>query len=154
MGEVRGWTLEQRYRTQAPAYCGRFLRQVQPVHIGRLADVLRERLAEGELAEVLLADIILTGRLPTPAGPAAIWVVLEVSTTVDRRDVDRTQRRAALLRQARNARDDNEPTSSRAIRCLMVVSLPCCLTDQCGITSLENRVIASLTVAGSMSSLD
>jgi hypothetical protein len=101
MGEVRGWALEQRYRTQAPAYFRRFLRQVQPVHIGRLADVLRERLAEGELAEVLLADIILTGRLPTPAGPAAIWVVLEVSTTVDRRDVDRTQRRAALLRQAR-----------------------------------------------------
>src|SRR5207244_9970350 len=101
MGEVRGWTLEQRYRTHAPAYFGRLLRQVQPVDIGRLAEVLRERLAERELAEVLLADLILTGRLPTPPGPPEIWVVLEVSATVDRGDVERAQRRAALLRQAR-----------------------------------------------------
>jgi hypothetical protein len=101
MGEVRGWTLEQRYRTHAPAYFGRLLRQVQAVDIGRLAEVLRERLAEQELAEVLLADLILTGRLPTPPGPPEIWVVLEVSATVDRGDVERAQRRAALLRQAR-----------------------------------------------------
>jgi uncharacterized protein YoxC len=101
MGEVRGWTLEQPYRTHAPAYFGRLLRQVQAVDIGRLAEVLRERLAEQELAEVLLADLILTGRLPTPPGPPEIWVVLEVSATVDRGDVERAQRRAALLRQAR-----------------------------------------------------
>jgi uncharacterized coiled-coil DUF342 family protein len=101
MGEMRGWFLEDRYRARAPAYFGRFLRQVQPVHIGRLTDALRERLEEGELAEVLLSDLILTGRLPAPGGPQAIWVVLEVSTTVDRRDVERAQRRAALLRQAR-----------------------------------------------------
>jgi hypothetical protein len=101
MGEMRGWFLEERYRTHAPAYFGRFLRQVQPVHMGRLADALRERLEEGELAEVLLSDIILTGRLPTPGGPQAIWVVLEVSATIDRRDVEQAQRRAALLRQAR-----------------------------------------------------
>jgi cell division protein FtsB len=101
MAEMRGWFLEERYRTHAPAYFGRLLRQVQPVHMGRLADALKERLAEGELAEVLLADLILTGRLPTPAGPLAIWIVVEVSTTVDRRDVERAQRRAGLLRQAR-----------------------------------------------------
>jgi cell division protein FtsB len=101
MGQMRGWFLEERYRTHAPAYFGRFLRQVQPVHIGRLADALRERLEEGELAEVLLSDLILTGRLPTPGQPQAIWVVLEVSTTVDRRDIERAQRRAALMRQAR-----------------------------------------------------
>jgi hypothetical protein len=101
MGEVRGWTLEQRYRTHAPAYFGRLLRQVRPVDIGRLADALRERLEERELAEVLLADLILVGRLPTPSGPPEIWVVLEVSTMVDRGDVERVQRRAALLRQAR-----------------------------------------------------
>jgi hypothetical protein len=65
MSAIRDWFLEERYRTHAPAYFGRFLRQVQPVHIGRLADALRERLAEGELAEVLLADLILTGSLPT-----------------------------------------------------------------------------------------
>jgi hypothetical protein len=101
MGEVRGWTLEQRYRTHAPAYFGRLLRQVQAVDIGRLAEVLRERLAEQELAEALLADLILSGRLPTPPGPPEIWVVLEVLATVDRGDVERAQRRAALLRQAR-----------------------------------------------------
>jgi cell division protein FtsB len=61
MAEMRGWFLEERYRTHAPAYFGRFLRQVQPVHMGRLADALRERLAEGELAEVLLADLNRAG---------------------------------------------------------------------------------------------
>jgi hypothetical protein len=101
MSAIRDWFLEERYRTHAPAYFGRFLRQLQPVQFGRLADALRERLAEGELAEVLLSDLILTGCLPTPGRPQAIWVVLEVSTTVDRRDVERAQRRAALLRQAR-----------------------------------------------------
>jgi hypothetical protein len=101
MSAIRDWFLEERYRTHAPADFGRFLRQVQPVHIGKLADALWERLADGELAEVLLSDLILTGRLPTPAEPSAIWVVLEVSTTVDRRDVEWAERRAALLRQAR-----------------------------------------------------
>jgi hypothetical protein len=101
MGEVRGWTLEQRYRTHAPAYFGRFLRQVQTVDLGNLADALRERLEEREVAEVLLSDLILTGRLRTPARLPEIWVVLEVSTTVDRGDVERAQRRATLLRQAR-----------------------------------------------------
>ncbi len=101
MGEMRGWFLEQRYRTYAAAYFGRFLRQVQLAHIGRLADALKERLEEEEVAEVLLADLILTGRLPRPAGPLAIWVVLEISATIDRRDVERAQRRAGLLRQAR-----------------------------------------------------
>ena len=101
MGEVRGWTLEQRYRTHAPAYFGRFLGQVQAVNLGRLADALRERLEEREVAEVLFSDLILTGRLRTPARSSAIWVVLEVSTMVDRADVERAQRRAMLLRQAR-----------------------------------------------------
>jgi hypothetical protein len=100
MGEVRGWALEQRYRTHAPAYFGRLLLQVQPVDVGRLAEALREHLEEPDLAEVLLADLILSGRLPTPPGPPEIWVVLEVSATVDRGDVERAQRRAALLRQA------------------------------------------------------
>jgi hypothetical protein len=50
---------------------------------------------------VLLADLILSGRLPTPPGPSEIWVVLEVSATVDRGDAERAQRRAALLRHAR-----------------------------------------------------
>jgi hypothetical protein len=101
MGEVRRWSLEERYRTHAPAYFGRFLRQVKPVDFGELAETLRERLSEQELEEVLLVDLILTGRLPTPVGPAEIWVMLEVSTTVDRRDVERAQRRAAVLRQVR-----------------------------------------------------
>jgi hypothetical protein len=100
MGEVRGWFLEDRYRTRAPAYFGRVLRQVRSVDVGRLAHALRERLAEDELEEVLLADLILTGRLPTPSALQPIWIVVQVSTTVDRRDVERAQRRAALLRQA------------------------------------------------------
>ena len=62
---------------------------------------LKDRLAEGGLAEVLLADLILTGRLSTPSGLQTIWVVLEVSATVDRGDVERAQRRAAVLCQAR-----------------------------------------------------
>lgn len=68
MSAIRDWILEQRYRTRAPAYFGRVLRQVRSLDVGRLADALRERLAEDEPAEVLLADLILTGRLPTRLG--------------------------------------------------------------------------------------
>ncbi len=131
MGQMRGWFLEERYRTHAPAYFGRFLRQVQPVHIGRLADALRERLEEGELAEVLLSDLILTGRLPTPGRPQAIWVVLEVSTTVDRRDIERAQRRAALMRQARYpavAVAGGTEATAGAHQAARKPGLPCCST--------------------------
>jgi hypothetical protein len=101
MSAIRDWFLERRYRTRAPAFFSCVLRQVRSVDVGRLADALRERLAEDELEEVLLADLILTGRLLTPSVPQPIWVVVEVSPTIDRPDVERAQRRAALLRQAR-----------------------------------------------------
>jgi hypothetical protein len=62
---------------------------VRLVDAGRSADALRQRLEEGELAEMRLADLILTGCLATLAAPSQIGVVLKVSTTVDRRDVER-----------------------------------------------------------------
>jgi len=101
VGDLRGWRLEERYRTHPAAYFGRLLRRVRLADMSELADALREQLAEDELGEVLLADVILSGRLLGPAEPAEIWVVVEVSATVDRRDVERAQQRAALLRRAR-----------------------------------------------------
>ncbi|RMF84907.1 MAG: hypothetical protein D6736_18380, partial [Nitrospinota bacterium] len=101
-GELRGWTLEQRYRTHAPAYFGRFLRRVEVVEIGALAEDLRDRLGAVELEDLLLADLILVGRLPerARAEQEEVWVVIEVSATVDPEDVERAARRAGHLRQA------------------------------------------------------
>jgi len=100
VARLSGWELEERYRRYAPAYFGRRLRRPRPVDLNDLADALRERLTEEELGDVLLADLILSGRLPDRPGEAELWVVMEVSATVDRYDVERAQRRAALLRKA------------------------------------------------------
>jgi len=119
MGEVRGWALEQRYRTQAPAYFGRFLRQVsQYTSAGWLMSegaVNRRRTSRGVARRHYLDR--------TPSHPS--WACGDlgragVSTTVDRRDVDRTQRRAASYAKPAMHATDNEPKSSRAIRCLIV----------------------------------
>ena len=71
------------------------------VRLGRLSDALRAVRGTREVEEVLLSDLILTGRLRTRMDIGDLEVVLEVSTMVDKADVERAQRATTLLRQAR-----------------------------------------------------
>lgn len=97
---LRGDQLERRYRERAYAYFGHILRGVQAVSLREIETVLEERLSRDELDDLLLLDVLVHGRLPHQPDAPEVWLALEVSAVVDRNDVERAQRRAALLRKA------------------------------------------------------
>ena len=98
LDELTGKALEQYYRERAPAIFGRRLRRVRAMAIGQLAELIIERLPGPEGDDLFEADLVVSGRLSTAEQPE-VWVVIEVSATVDRFDVERAVRRAAALRQ-------------------------------------------------------
>jgi hypothetical protein len=105
--QMRGDLLAMRYAGHAYAYFGRVLRRVQvflPTSSlqGELEDLLEQHLTADELDEVFWLDLLARGRSrPTlPPVDQEIWVAVEVSAVVDRGDVERADRRAALLRKA------------------------------------------------------
>jgi hypothetical protein len=99
VGDLVGDNLERRYRERAGAYFGRILRRPTPVDLNDLRELLEPRLPAPAVDDVLLADLILRGRLATD-GTEETYLLLEVSAIVDERDVDRAVRRASLLRRA------------------------------------------------------
>jgi len=67
---------------------------------GDVWELLRGRLDEGEIRQIVAADLIVRGGLLSPQGEGELWLVVEVSSVIDRNDVARAAERAALLRQA------------------------------------------------------
>ncbi|MGH8058635.1 MAG: hypothetical protein ACREOH_15570 [Candidatus Entotheonellia bacterium] len=100
VGDLKGSMLEQHYRTHAYAYFGRLLRRVRVLEFREVADLLEDSLPPDERAQVLLADVVLTGQFPAIPQPTELWVVVEVSSRIDRTDVQRAAQRADLLRRA------------------------------------------------------
>ncbi|WP_448576720.1 hypothetical protein [Thermomicrobium sp.] len=98
LDELTGKALEQYYRERAPAIFGRRLRRVRAMTIGQLAELIIERLPGPEGDDLFEADLVVSGGLSTGERPE-VWVVIEVSATVDRFDVERAVRRATALRQ-------------------------------------------------------
>ncbi|MFQ5767095.1 MAG: hypothetical protein ACE5ID_03820 [Acidobacteriota bacterium] len=102
-GQMRGELLEMKYTRRAAAYFGRLLRRIRTVLPGQLEvameDSLEQHLTEDELAEVFQLDLLVVGRLREPEAQE-VWLAVEVSAVIDRSDVERAQRRAALLRKA------------------------------------------------------
>ena len=95
-----GYFLEGHYRTRPYAYLGRVLRRARTVAFEDLEDALEHQLADDEVGELMRVDVIVRGRPKTRPEVPEVWVAIEVSATVDRYDVERAQRRAALLRRA------------------------------------------------------
>jgi hypothetical protein len=100
MGGMRGRELERAYRDKAPSYFGRMLRQVRVVAIQDIEDRLRPLPAPEALDELLELDLLVTGRPRQRPDLSEVWLAVEVSATLDRGDLDRAQRRAAILRDA------------------------------------------------------
>ncbi len=100
MGGMKGQLLEMRYRDRAVAYFGRLLRRVKVVDPGALQEALAESLSDDELFDALNADLVVSGTSRSHPEVPEIWVAVEVSSVVDRNDVTRAVRRAALLRRA------------------------------------------------------
>ncbi|MCX7838354.1 MAG: hypothetical protein N2559_02715 [Anaerolineae bacterium] len=100
LGRVIGQNLEREYREKAYSYLGRVLRDIQVVSLQDLEADLERHLSEAELEDLILLDVLLRGKPRQPIAVPEIWLALEVSAVVDRVDVERAQRRAALLRKA------------------------------------------------------
>jgi len=74
------------------------LRRTRVVPIGDLGDDLEGVLTPEEWAELTRSDVILQGRTDFGGQRCEVYAVVEVSVTLDERDVARAARRAALLR--------------------------------------------------------
>jgi chromosome segregation ATPase len=100
VGRLDGDALEVRYQREAGAYFGRLARRVRVIEKTRLLDMLDDavdqgRLTEEERDEVLLADLVLSGRRRQDGAEA--YYVVEVSSAIDPHDVQRAINRAGLL---------------------------------------------------------
>ena len=100
LNELRGDNLERRYRERAFGYFGRLLRRVRVVDLYDIEPQLEERLSADALDDLRQIDLIVRGRHKERADLDDLWLAVEVSTVVDRSDVERARRRAAALRTA------------------------------------------------------
>jgi len=98
--DIRGELLEIRYRNKVGTIFGGRLRRPRVVDGGDVWDMLRGRLDEGDIRRIVTADLIVRGGLLPPQGEGELWLVVEVSSVIDRNDVARAAERAALLRKA------------------------------------------------------
>ena len=104
LSRLKGQGLERQYAQKAASYLGRWLRRIRVVWPGAL-DAATEsqwetRLTLDELQELLRLDVVITGTTRPPAASREVWLAMEVSSVIDRNDVERAQRRAGLLRKA------------------------------------------------------
>lgn len=92
--------LERQYRDRAPAYFGRILRRARALSLQDLEAALEPHLTDDEIADALLLDAVVSGRVAGMSDSPQVMLALEVSSVVDRGDIERAVRRAALLRKA------------------------------------------------------
>jgi hypothetical protein len=76
------------------------LRKAQAISLRDLESVLEERLSADEMEDLLLLDVLVRGHPRQQPDAPEVWLAIEVSSVVDRNDVKRAQRRAALLQKA------------------------------------------------------
>jgi hypothetical protein len=100
VGDLKGRMLELTYRDRAAAYFGPLLRRMKVVEPYDLEETLRMHLSEREFRDVLWLDLLVCGQPRVRPEMAEVWLAVEISSVVDRRDVERAERRAAALRRA------------------------------------------------------
>ncbi len=98
--DIRGKLLEIEYRNKIGAIFGGRLRKPRVVDAGDVWDMLRDQLGEAEIRRIVAADLIVRGGLLRAQSEGELWLVVEVSSVIDRNDVARAAERAALLRKA------------------------------------------------------
>jgi len=102
--KMLGEMMELRFSKFAPSYFGRVMRRVRIVLPDKLdaatEDLMFEHLTEVEHKDVMRLDGLARGRLVHPPSPeiSEVWLAAEVSSRIDRNDVERALRRAKLLR--------------------------------------------------------
>jgi hypothetical protein len=93
---VVGHTFELRFRDRLTAYLGRFLRRGKVVANDTLLDTIEPCVTQQEVEDFLRADIVAKGLVDG----VETYVVVEVSSTGDTKDIIRAERRAMILRKA------------------------------------------------------
>ncbi len=100
LGRTTGRQLESHYRDRAHAYFGRILRKTRVVTLQELEPELEPVLSEREIEDVNLLDLLIRGQVAQLPQRPDVYLAFEISSTIDRGDVERAVRRAALLRKA------------------------------------------------------
>ncbi|GBC77221.1 hypothetical protein HRbin08_00692 [bacterium HR08] len=100
VGDLKGRMLELTYRDRAAAYFGPLLRRMKVVDPYELEEVLRAHLSEKEFRDILWLDLLVCGQPRVRPEIAELWLAVEISSVVDRGDVERAERRAMTLRRA------------------------------------------------------
>jgi hypothetical protein len=98
LDDVAGWALEIKFDKKAPAYLGRKMRRLKVLSLSDIGDELDPVLTAEEWDDLSRADSILRGRVLMDEQWQDLYVVAEVSVTLDFDDLRRAARRAALLR--------------------------------------------------------
>ncbi|MFQ3611910.1 MAG: hypothetical protein SNJ72_10510, partial [Fimbriimonadales bacterium] len=99
LARLKGMSLEIQYFQRAPALFGYYVRRPRVVDVGVLLDELREQghvITEEEGHQLSAIDVLLSARHPSTG--QLIYIVLEVSWMVYPTDVERSSRRAEILR--------------------------------------------------------
>ena len=100
VGDIKGRLLEMAYRDKPYAYFGRLLRSIRVVPFTEIEDSLERSLSRDDVDDLLQLDLLLRGRLRDHPERPEVWLAVEVSSVVDKWDVERARERAALLRKA------------------------------------------------------
>ena len=100
VADLKGDSLERRYRERAPAYFGGLIRGARALTTEDLDGLLesavdRGHLSEDEAKEVLHSDVVVRGR--RREDDSEVYLVVEVSSGVGPGDVERAARRAEIL---------------------------------------------------------
>ncbi len=99
-GAVEGRLLELTYQQKAGAYFGPLLRRPRALLPVDIEDQVEGHLSRDEFLDLLATDLLISGYPRHLVEAPQVWLVVEVSATVDRHDVERARRRAGLLRRA------------------------------------------------------
>ena len=94
-----GLFLEMKYRDKAHAFFGRILRKAQAVAFQEIENEI-EKLPDYERNDLFVLDLLIRGVPRSRSDVSEVWLAVEVSAVVDRYDVERAQRRAAILKRA------------------------------------------------------
>ncbi len=100
LGAVKGRQLELTYKERVGTYFGPLLKRVRVVSPIEIEDDLETHLTEKEFKDLLLLDLLVTGKPRHVQDAPQVWLAVEISGVIDRHDVERAQRRAELLSKA------------------------------------------------------
>ena len=96
LDRLDGHMLEDKVAMNLPAFLGREFRRCRVLDRAEFVESLEGRLSEGELADLMRADVIATAK----RSDQFVHLVVEVSCTADADDLARAVRRTAALASA------------------------------------------------------